>query len=114
MKSFICFIFLSFLSFDSNNVCANNCLPNETVDLNNNECTSYEKYRVTARTRNSYGENYWVDLVVEGSVSSLGSSIYNVYYNNGYGLKSITYMRDLTYNNTYYVYLDGDKYYFEF
>ena len=114
MKSFICFIFLSFLSFDSNNVRANNCLPNETVDPNINECTSYEKYRVTAKTRNSYGENYWIDLVVEGSVSSLGSSIYGVYYDDGYGLKSVSYMTDFTYDNTYYVYINGKQFYFKF
>jgi hypothetical protein len=114
MKSFICFIFLSFLSFDTIVLNANNCLPLENVTLSLEEKVAYEKYRVTARTRNSYGENYWVDLVVEGQVSSLGNTIYRVYYNDGYGLKSLTYMMEYGYDNTYYVYLDGNNYYFEF
>ena len=114
MKSFICFIFLSFLSFDTIVLNANNCLPLEPSTLSLEEKVTYEKYRVTARTRNSYGENYWVDLVVEGSVSSLGSSIYSVYYDDGYGLKSVSYMTDFTYDNTYYVYINGKQFYFKF
>lgn len=73
-----------------------------------------DKYRVTAQTRNAYGDNYWIDLIVEGSTLYGTSSIYGVYYNDGYGLKQITYYIDYEYENSYYVYIDTRQYYFTF
>jgi hypothetical protein len=73
-----------------------------------------EKYRVTAKTRNKYGQNYWVDLIVDGNVTSYSSSIYAVYYDDGYGLKQVTYYSDYEYKNSYYVFIDGNSYYFTF
>lgn len=78
------------------------------------ESTTFEKYRVTARTRNSYGDNYWVDLIVEGNVSHYGNSIYRVYYDDGYGLKMTNYSIDYGYEDSYYVIIDYKTYYFRF
>ena len=75
---------------------------------------SGEKYRVTAETRNLYGKNYWVDLIVEGYISYGIKSIYGVYYDDGFGLKKVSYYTDYEYENTYYVYIESTKYYFKF
>jgi hypothetical protein len=75
---------------------------------------SGDKYRVTAETRNLYGKNYWVDLVVEGSIIYGTRTIYGVYYDDGFGLKRISHSKDYEYENTYYVYIESTKYYFKF
>ena len=80
----------------------------------NNEISSGDKYRVTAQTRNPYGQNYWIDLIVEGYVGPSGNSITAVYYNDGYGLKSVSYGIDYEYENSYYVMIDYKTYYFTF
>lgn len=75
---------------------------------------SGEKYRVTAETRNLYGKNYWVDIIVEGYIGYGISTIYGVYYDDGFGLKKISYSKDYEYENTYYIYIESTKYYFKF
>ena len=78
------------------------------------EVNSGDKYRVTAQTRNAYGQNYWIDLVDEGSTLYGSNSIYGVYYNDGYGLKQISYYVDYEYENSYWVSIDSRTYYFTF
>jgi len=77
--------------------------------------TSYgENYRITAKTRNTYGENYWIDLIVEATVFSGSKMIHGVFYNDDYGLKKLTYYRDYNYEESYYVVIDGNNYFFTF
>ena len=74
-----------------------------------------DNYRVTAQTQNQTLDNYWVDLVVEADRSYYGTTIYGVYYDDGYGLKSLTKHVAPGYaEGTYYVWIDGDRYYFTF
>ena len=74
-----------------------------------------DKYRVTAQTNSQYGQNNWVDLVIDGQVTSYGTTIYGVYYNDGYGLKRISKYVAYGYaDGTYYVLINYKKYYFTF
>ena len=84
---------------------------NQKID---NAIFSNDRYRVTAETRNPYGKNYWVDLIVEAYVSSGYSSISSVKYDDGNGLKTLSYSKEYGYDNTYSVYIDYQKYYFKF
>ena len=99
-------------SFTDNNAVSISKL--KKTENNLSEKSVYERYRVTAKTRNTYGTNYWVDLIIEGSVASWGNRIIKVFYDDGYGLKSISHSKDFTYENTYYVRIDGRTYYFTF
>lgn len=74
-----------------------------------------EKYRVTAQTRNAYGTNYWIDIIVEGYIKDWGKKINSVYYDDGYGLKKVSYYKDYEYEDSYYIIIDyTTKYYFKF
>jgi len=73
-----------------------------------------DKFRVTAETRKQYGKNYWIDLTIDGTNQFGISSIYGVYYNDGYGIKKVSHQKDYNYENTYYVTIDYEKYYFTF
>ena len=39
------------------------------------ETKAQSKYRVTAQTEKSYGQNYWVDVIVEASSSTYSNYI---------------------------------------
>ena len=73
------------------------------------ETKAQYKYRVTAQTENSYGQNYWVDLILEVDNSNY---IYGVYYNDGTGLKELSYSKVYGYDNKYQVYINYEYYYF--
>ena len=56
---------------------------NATAITNYEETTIFstaDKYRVTAQTNNEYGKNYWIDIVVEATVASYGTTIHGVFY----------------------------------
>ncbi len=78
------------------------------------ETKAQSKYRVTAQTEKSYGQNYWVDVIVEASSSAYGNYIYRVYYNDGTGLKELSYSKVYGYENKYLVYVNYEAYYFTF
>jgi hypothetical protein len=78
------------------------------------EGTIREKYRVTATTKNSYGKNEWIDLIIEADVTSYSKYIYDVYYDDGYGLKRLSKYVDYNYENTYYVLINSKQFYFTF
>ena len=78
------------------------------------EIKSQGRYRVTAQTRHKYRKNHWVDLIVKGNVASYGNSIYNVSYDDGYGVKRLSHYTDYEYENSYYVFIDSEQYYFTF
>jgi len=86
----------------------------QKVKSNSINVNSSDRYRVTAQTRNIVGDNYWIDLIVEGSTLYGTNTIYGVYYNDGYGLKKISYSTDFEYENSYYVYINSRSYYFTF
>jgi hypothetical protein len=73
-----------------------------------------DQFRVTAETKNPYGKNYWVDLIIEGTNQYGTKVIYGVYYNDGYGLKKLSYYQDYQYKGTYYVMINSQYYYFTF
>lgn len=74
-----------------------------------------ENYRVTAYTKKDiYGESKWIDLTVNAYVTQYTKIIYNVYYNDGYGLKKVNPTKDWEYKDTYKVYIDGAYYYYKF
>lgn len=72
----------------------------------------YETYRITARTKSVNNQTEWVDLIVEANITPQVTSIWAVYYNDGYGLKIMNYYRDPYYSSTYYVYISGKTFYF--
>ena len=75
------------------------------------ETKAQSKYRVTAQTENSYGQNYWVDLIIDVDYHDYISS---VYYNDGTGLKRVTSSKVYGYENKYQVTIDWKTYYFTF
>jgi hypothetical protein len=100
-------ILLLFFSFNETN-----CKIIEKPFFTNKFYSDY--YRVTAKTRNYYGENYWVDLYVDAIVSNGYRSINNVYYKDEYGYKEVSWNFDYEYKNSYFVDIDSETYYFKF
>ena len=78
------------------------------------ETKAQSKYRVTAQTEMSYGQNYWVDLIVEANSSSYSNYIRGVYYNDGTGLRYVSHSKVYGYENKYQVTIDWKTYYFNF
>lgn len=76
----------------------------------------FEKYRVTARTENTYGQNYYIDLYIEGNRSTANTSsyIYKTLYDDGTGMKSVYAHPVIGYDNKYYVRINSQEYYFNF
>ena len=76
--------------------------------------TSYSKYAVTGYTRNRYGTNYSISLMIEGSSNGYFSTITAVYYNDGYSWQKTYCSSVFNEENNYSVNIDFKTYYFTF
>jgi hypothetical protein len=115
MKSFLIPFFLVLSIFNIEMLFSNNNSINKVRNLTYFEnCLQTNKYAVTGRTRNQFGQNYTISLRVTGSSSQFGSYISQVEYNDGNNWVRTQYYSVFGQSGVYYVSVNYQTYYFEF
>ena len=94
------------------------CSPVATSSVENEAATFNEvqqgTFAVIGKTKNSFGQNYTINLRVTGSCMMGSCYVYAVEYATDSGYVSGVYQSVFGQVGTYTIYVNGQTYYFEF